>query len=38
MCLKATPSREVPQNLTSTTSKQGLNREVQAALLSKDWA
>ena len=33
MCLKATPSREVPQTLASTTSKQGLNREVWAALL-----
>ena len=29
----ATPSREVPQTLTSTTSQQGLNREEQAALL-----
>ena len=29
----ATPSREVPQMLASTTSKRGLNREEQAALL-----
>ena len=29
----ATPSREVAQTLVSVTSKQGLNREVQAALL-----
>ena len=33
MCLMATPSREVPQTLASTTSKQGLNREAWAALL-----
>ena len=33
MCLSATPSGEVAQMLTSTTSKWGLNREVQAALL-----
>ena len=33
MCLMATPSGEVYQRLTSATSKQGLNREVQAALL-----
>ena len=31
--LTITPSREVVQTLTSVTSKQGLNREVQAALL-----
>ena len=30
---KATPSREVPQMLTSTTSKWGLNGEERAALL-----
>ena len=29
----ATPSREVAQTLISATSKQGLNREVWAALL-----
>ena len=29
----ATPSREVAQTLASTTSKRGLNREAQAALL-----
>ena len=28
-----TPSREVAQNLTSTSSKWGLNREVQTAML-----
>ena len=28
----ATPSREVAQTFTCTTSKQGLNREAQAAL------
>ena len=33
MCLTTTPSREVAQMLTSATSKQGLNREVRAALL-----
>ena len=33
MYLKATPSREAAQTLASTTSKWGLNREVQAALL-----
>ena len=33
MRLTATPSREVAQKLTSATSKQGLNREVRAALL-----
>ena len=33
MCLKATPSREAAQTLASTTSKWGLNREAQAALL-----
>ena len=33
MCLTAIPSREVAQMLTSTTSKRGLNREAQAALL-----
>ena len=33
MCLMATPSREVALMLTSTTSKQGLNRASQAALL-----
>ena len=32
-CLTTTPSREVAQMLASTTSKQGLSREVQAALL-----
>ena len=32
-CLKATPSRDIPQMLTSTTSKQGQNREERAALL-----
>ena len=32
-CLTITPSREVAQTLASVTSKQGLNREVQAALL-----
>ena len=31
--LTATPSREVAQMLTSATSKHGLNREAQAALL-----
>ena len=30
---KATPSGEAAQMLASTTSKQGLDREVQAALL-----
>ena len=33
MCLMATPNGEVAQTLASTTSKQGLNREVQAAML-----
>ena len=33
MCLTATPSREAAQMLTSTSSKQGLNREAPAALL-----
>ena len=33
MRLTATPSREVDQTLTSITSKQGMNREAQAALL-----
>ena len=33
MCLMATSSREVAQTLVSTTSKQGLNREAQTALL-----
>ena len=33
MCLTATPSEEVAQMLTSTTSKWGLSREAQAALL-----
>ena len=33
MCLMATPSREVAQTLASATSKQGLNKEVWAALL-----
>ena len=33
MCLTATPSREVGQTLVSVTSKQRLNREVQATLL-----
>ena len=32
-CLTATPSGEVAQTLLSTTSKRGLNREEQAALL-----
>ena len=32
-CLKATPSRKVPQTLASTTSKWGLNGEERAALL-----
>ena len=34
MCLMATPSWEVAQMLVSTTSKWGLDREAQAALLS----
>ena len=33
MCLMTTPRREVAQTLMSTTSKRGLNREAQAALL-----
>ena len=33
MQLTTTPSGEVAQMLTSTIKKQGLNREVQAALL-----
>ena len=33
MCLTATPSGEAVQTFTSTTSKQRLDREVQAALL-----
>ena len=33
MCLTATPSGEAAQTLTSATSKWGLDREVQAALL-----
>ena len=33
MCLTTTPSREVGHMLASATSKQGLNREVQATLL-----
>ena len=33
MCLTATPSRAAAQMLTSPTSKRGLDREVQAALL-----
>ena len=33
MCLKATPSRKVPQTPTSTTSKWGWNREERMALL-----
>ena len=33
MCPTTTPSREVAQTLVFTTSKQGLNREVRAALL-----
>ena len=33
MCLMATPSAEAEQMLTSATSKQGLDREVRAALL-----
>ena len=32
-CLKATPSRKVPQTPASATSKWGLNGEEQAALL-----
>ena len=32
-CLTATPSGEIAQKLVSATSKRGLNREVQAALL-----
>ena len=32
MCLTATPIGEVAQMLTSTSSKQGLNREALAAL------
>ena len=40
MGLTATPRRELAQTLTFTTSKQGLNREAQAALLRvrTDWA
>ena len=34
MCLTTTPSEEVAQTLTSATSKWGLNREAQVALLS----
>ena len=33
MCLMATPSGEAAQTLTSATSKRGLDREVQGALL-----
>ena len=33
MCLRVTPSREAGQTLASATSKWGLDREVQAALL-----
>ena len=33
MCLTVTLSRDIAQMLKSATSKQGLNREVQAALL-----
>ena len=33
MCLKATPSRKVPQTPASATSKWGRNGEEQAALL-----
>ena len=33
MCLTATPSREVAQMLAYTTSKRGLNREAQPAML-----
>ena len=33
MCLMAVPSGEAAQMLASTTSKQGLDREAQAALL-----
>ena len=33
MCLTATPSGEAAQMLASATSKRGLDREVQAALL-----
>ena len=33
MCLTATPNREVAQRLASTTSRWGLNREAQDALL-----
>ena len=32
-CLKTTPSRKIPETLTSTTSKWGLNGNEQAALL-----
>ena len=35
MCLTATLSREVTQTLASATSKEGLNREAWAALLSE---
>ena len=33
MCLKATPSRKVPQTPAPATNKGGWNREEQAALL-----
>ena len=33
MCLMATPSREVPQTLASTTSRWGLNEEERVTLL-----
>ena len=33
MCLTATPSREAAQMFSSSTSKQGLDREMLAALL-----
>ena len=33
MCLKATPSRKVPQTPAPTTSKRGRNGEEQAAFL-----
>ena len=36
MCLTTTPSREVAQMLASTTSKQGLNREVWVACLGQE--
>ena len=33
MCLTATPSRKAVQTLASATSKRGLDREAQAALI-----